>query len=143
MIKPKGPSEVNFVVWSLHPQERSLYHHPPCCWEVMSARLHDDIRRSHAQVIRHYHGHLSGVYSLAVHPTLDVLMTGGRDSVCRVWDMRTKCAASRVLIDRGARVLLCMWPLGRRQGSCLFAAPLHSYAHVVEGRTGVRLACWR
>jgi len=43
-------------------------------------------------VIRHYHGHLSGVYSLALHPTLDVLMTGGRDSVCRVWDMRTKCA---------------------------------------------------
>ena len=46
-----------------------------------------------AQVIRHYHGHLSGVYSLAVHPTLDVLMTGGRDAVCRVWDMRTKCAS--------------------------------------------------
>ena len=43
-------------------------------------------------MIRHYHGHLSGVYALAVHPTLDVLMTGGRDSVCRVWDMRTKCA---------------------------------------------------
>lgn len=42
------------------------------------------------QVIRAYHGHLSGVYSLALHPTLDVLMTGGRDSVCRVWDMRTK-----------------------------------------------------
>lgn len=42
------------------------------------------------QVIRHYHGHLSGVYALALHPQLDVLMTGGRDSVCRVWDMRTK-----------------------------------------------------
>lgn len=42
------------------------------------------------QVIRSYHGHLSGVYSIALHPTLDVLMTGGRDSVCRVWDMRTK-----------------------------------------------------
>jgi len=42
------------------------------------------------QVIRNYHGHLSGVYSLALHPKLDVLMTGGRDSVCRVWDMRTK-----------------------------------------------------
>ena len=25
-----------------------------------------------------------------MHPTLDLLMTGGRDSVCRVWDMRTK-----------------------------------------------------
>lgn len=30
------------------------------------------------------------MYSLALHPKLDVLMTGGRDSVCRVWDMRTK-----------------------------------------------------
>ena len=32
------------------------------------------------------------VYSRALHPTLAGLMTGGRDSVCRVWDMRTKCA---------------------------------------------------
>lgn len=42
------------------------------------------------QVIRNYHGHLSGVYCLALHPTLDLIMTGGRDSTCRVWDMRTK-----------------------------------------------------
>ncbi len=35
-------------------------------------------------------GHLSGVYSMNMHPTLDVLMTGGRDSCCRVWDIRTK-----------------------------------------------------
>ena len=45
-------------------------------------------------MIRHYHGHLSGVYALALHPNLDILMTGGRDSVCRVWDMRTKVNAS-------------------------------------------------
>lgn len=37
------------------------------------------------QVIRSYHGHLSGVYCLALHPTIDILFTGGRDSVCRVW----------------------------------------------------------
>jgi pleiotropic regulator 1 len=36
------------------------------------------------KVVRHYHGHLSGVYSIALHPTLDVLVTGGRDSVARV-----------------------------------------------------------
>lgn len=36
------------------------------------------------KVIRSYHGHLSGVYCLAIHPTIDVLLTGGRDSVCRV-----------------------------------------------------------
>ncbi|GLH05455.1 Lissencephaly-1 homolog [Gryllus bimaculatus] len=42
------------------------------------------------QVIRHYHGHLSAVYTLALHPTIDVLVTAGRDATCRVWDMRTK-----------------------------------------------------
>lgn len=42
------------------------------------------------KVIRHYHGHLSGVYSLSLHPTLDVLVTSGRDATARVWDMRTK-----------------------------------------------------
>ncbi|VVA21404.1 Hypothetical predicted protein [Prunus dulcis] len=34
-------------------------------------------------VIRSYHGHLSGVYCLPLHPTLNILLTGGRDSVCR------------------------------------------------------------
>jgi pleiotropic regulator 1 len=43
-----------------------------------------------AQVIRHYHGHLSGIYACAMHPNLDVLFTGGRDACIRVWDMRTR-----------------------------------------------------
>jgi pleiotropic regulator 1 len=42
------------------------------------------------KVIRSYHGHLSGVFCCALHPTLDILVTGGRDAVCRVWDIRTK-----------------------------------------------------
>uniref|UniRef100_A0A7S1BVG8 Guanine nucleotide-binding protein subunit beta-like protein n=2 Tax=Corethron hystrix TaxID=216773 RepID=A0A7S1BVG8_9STRA len=42
------------------------------------------------QVVRHYHGHLSGVFCLQMHSTLDVLVTGGRDAVARVWDMRSK-----------------------------------------------------
>lgn len=42
------------------------------------------------QVIRNYHGHLSGVYSMALHPTLDLLVTTGRDATARVWDMRTR-----------------------------------------------------
>ena len=41
-------------------------------------------------MIRHYHGHLSAVYDLALHPTLDVLVSCGRDSTARVWDMRSK-----------------------------------------------------
>jgi len=36
------------------------------------------------KVIRSYHGHLSGVFSLKIHPTLDILMSGGRDAVARV-----------------------------------------------------------
>jgi pleiotropic regulator 1 len=31
-----------------------------------------------------------GIYSIGLHPTLDVLVTGGRDSTARVWDMRTR-----------------------------------------------------
>eukprot|EP01017_Pseudomicrothorax_dubius_P030250 TRINITY_DN3757_c0_g1_i4.p1 TRINITY_DN3757_c0_g1~~TRINITY_DN3757_c0_g1_i4.p1 ORF type:complete len:268 (-),score=59.20 TRINITY_DN3757_c0_g1_i4:51-815(-) len=49
------------------------------CWDLETNK-----------VVRDYHGHLSGVYSLALHPTLDVLATGGRDSVVRLWDIRTK-----------------------------------------------------
>lgn len=65
------------------------------CWDLETNK-----------VIRHYHGHLSGVYSLDIHPTLDVLVTAGRDATARVstahlapavilicakvWDMRTK-----------------------------------------------------
>ena len=41
-------------------------------------------------MIRNYHGHLSGIYSLTLHPTLDLLATGARDATCRVWDMRTR-----------------------------------------------------
>ncbi|KAI3673587.1 hypothetical protein L6452_39710 [Arctium lappa] len=42
------------------------------------------------KVIRSYHGHLSDVYCLELHPTIDVVLTGGRDSVYRVWDIRSK-----------------------------------------------------
>lgn len=27
---------------------------------------------------------------MSLHPTIDVLLTGGRDATARVWDMRTK-----------------------------------------------------
>ena len=48
------------------------------CWDLETNK-----------VMRHYHGHLSAVYSCALHPTLDVLCTGGRDSSVRVWDIRS------------------------------------------------------
>ena len=49
------------------------------CWDL-----------EYNKVIRHYHGHLSAVYSLALHPTIDVLVSAGRDATARVWDMRSK-----------------------------------------------------
>ena len=43
------------------------------CWDL-----------EHNKIVRHYHGHLSGIYSLALHPKLDLLISGSRDTVCRV-----------------------------------------------------------
>mmetsp|Transcript_24041 Transcript_24041/g.54244 ORF Transcript_24041/g.54244 Transcript_24041/m.54244 type:complete len:258 (-) Transcript_24041:174-947(-) len=59
------------------------------------------------KVVRHYHGHLSGVYAMALHPTLDLLVTAGRDSVARVWDVRT------------ARSVHCLGGHGNTIGSVL------------------------
>ena len=42
------------------------------------------------KVIRNYHGHLSGVYAMKIHHELGVLVSGGRDSCCRVWDIRVR-----------------------------------------------------
>jgi WD40 repeat protein len=39
------------------------------------------------QVIRHYHGHLSAVHDISLHPTIDVLVTCGRDSTARVMSL--------------------------------------------------------
>jgi len=55
------------------------------------------------KVTRHYHGHLSGVYSVALHPMVDVFVTGGRDSSARVWDIRTKSCV-RVLAGHTSTV---------------------------------------
>ena len=83
------------------------------CWDLemnkviaMPTMLYKDYNV--LQVVRHYHGHLSGVYDLSLHPTIDILVTCGRDASARVrllhigyyyvycviddqvWDMRTK-----------------------------------------------------
>jgi pleiotropic regulator 1 len=45
---------------------------------------------------------------MALHPELDILVTGGRDATARVWDMRTK-AQIHVLGGHGNTVedILC------------------------------------
>jgi len=56
---------------------RYLPLHPPSTAYFMSLC-------AHSQVIRHYHGHLSAVYDLDLHPTIDVLVTCSRDATARV-----------------------------------------------------------
>ena len=51
---------------------------------ICKNKLHLGWDMEYNKVIRHYHGHLSGVFCLNLHPTLDILITGGRDSVARV-----------------------------------------------------------
>ena len=41
-------------------------------------------------IIRNFHGHLSGVYCLDLHPSLDIFASGSRDATCRIWDIRTR-----------------------------------------------------
>ena len=36
------------------------------------------------KVVRHYHGHLSACHAIDIHPTLDIIMTCGRDATVRV-----------------------------------------------------------
>lgn len=74
------------VVWRVGPVELLLQLFVVHCGACVATGWDLEYNK----VIRSYHGHLSGVYSLALHPTLDILITGGRDSVARVWDMRTK-----------------------------------------------------
>jgi pleiotropic regulator 1 len=69
--------------WDLEQNKVSLIFKPGVFFLSYSLCLTSYVY-SMVKVIRSYHGHLSGVYCLALHPTIDVLLTGGRDSVCRV-----------------------------------------------------------
>ncbi|KAI8550971.1 hypothetical protein RHMOL_Rhmol06G0148000 [Rhododendron molle] len=47
-----------------------------CRYEMWTRRLNLTLT-GHIEQVMSYHGHLSGVYCLALHPTFDVLLTGG------------------------------------------------------------------
>lgn len=49
------------------------------CWDLEKQK-----------VLRKFKGHFSSVTGLAVHPLLNVLVSGGRDCTTRIWDMRIK-----------------------------------------------------
>lgn len=71
------------------------------CWDLETNK-----------VMRHYHGHLSAVYSCALHPTLDVLCTGGRDSSVRVWDIRSGSGpCSCIIFSRYFSRVVAMMPV--------------------------------
>ena len=53
-----------------------------------SAARDRDSKGKTALVEKRYHGHLSGVYCIALHPTLDILATGGRDAAVRVTESK-------------------------------------------------------
>lgn len=58
------------------------------------------------KVIRSFHGHLSGVYCLALHPTMhDILLTGGRDSVCWVWNL---CSQNQIRASDRHENTICL-----------------------------------
>eukprot|EP01083_Nonionella_stella_P232560 820225_1 len=75
------------------------------------------------KTIRSCHTHLSGVYDVAIHPTIDVIVTCGRDSVARVWDIRTKPAMH---VD--IHVVLSLYVSGRSTGIVLDAGDGVSHA---------------
>uniref|UniRef100_T1IHR2 Uncharacterized protein n=1 Tax=Strigamia maritima TaxID=126957 RepID=T1IHR2_STRMM len=89
----------------LHPQKSSSlpkpkWHPPWKLFRVISGHLGAQPNGGAGQpVVRHGIGRSShkdlgfserAVYSLPLHTTIDVLITCGRDSTARVWDMRSK-----------------------------------------------------
>ncbi|KAJ6611607.1 WD40-repeat-containing domain protein [Mycena sp. CBHHK59/15] len=85
------------------------------------------------KIIRHYHGHLSGVYTLSLHPTLDVLVTADRDASAQVRDMRTK-AQIHVLSGHTATVADVIAGSMDSTVRCVFRP------HFAAGQTRVTLA---
>ena len=47
-----------------------------CCWDLTTNTR-----------IRKYNGHHGGVYSLSIHPSQNLLASGGRDNTVRLWDV--------------------------------------------------------
>ncbi|CAH6719293.1 pre-mRNA-splicing factor Prp46p [[Candida] jaroonii] len=52
-----------------------------------------DLERSNSPQgceIRKYHGHVGSIFTMSLHPELDILVTGGSDAAARVWDIRSR-----------------------------------------------------
>ena len=65
------------------------------CWDL-----------EYNKVVRHYYGHTLGVYAIALHPTLNLIATGGRDSIVRLLDMRTKIKCGLAATQMQLRLFL-------------------------------------
>ncbi|KAL5723505.1 malonyl-CoA decarboxylase [Ranunculus cassubicifolius] len=84
------------------------------CWDLAQNK-----------VIRSYHGHLSGVYCVGLHPSIDnVLVTGGRDCVVRVWDVRSRTEIYAMEGHRGLDATVKFWDIrsGKLMERCFVAA---------------------
>jgi len=58
------------------------------------------------QTVRHYHGHLSACYALDLHPTIDILVTCGRDATVRVRQVSV-CVPIPVCEYTSVKILVC------------------------------------
>ncbi|KAJ6611623.1 WD40-repeat-containing domain protein [Mycena sp. CBHHK59/15] len=109
------------------------------CWDLEANKI-----------IRHYHGHLSGVYTLSLHPTLDVLVTADRDASAQVRDMRTKAQIhvlsghTATVADSGASSVLTRVTLAHHKKSDR-APALHptEYLFVSGSAGGNNLEKWK
>ena len=52
------------------------------CWDLEKLNAVEGCQ------IKNFHGHVGGIYALSLHPQLDVVLSGGRDAVVRIWDIR-------------------------------------------------------
>ncbi|BBH04071.1 pleiotropic regulatory locus 1 [Prunus dulcis] len=98
-------------------------------------------------VIRSYHGHLSGVYCLPLHPTLNILLTGGRDSVCRSVTLDTTQLLADYLFEpedpvkavKMSRKGLLEQDLSKLDVTKYYRSCAHGKSTVVKAISGVQL----
>ena len=102
----------------VHPQLKYLFSagedNMVKCWDLEQNK-----------VIRHYHGHLSGVYCMDVQD--QYLFTGSRDATVRMWDIRT----------RG-----CVHVLGGHSHTVQAVAAQASAPEVISGSTDATVRLW-
>lgn len=66
------------------------------CWDL------EKLNAAEGCQIKNFHGHVGGIYAISLHPQLDVVLSGGRDAVVRIWDIR---ATKEITLLSGHKVI--------------------------------------